>query len=80
LMTLSAGVAVALAAAMLGFMGALVLGLLFRAHGNWSRRGPDTFWTGSPWEETRNRDLGSGSDTFIGGGGDFGGGGASGRW
>jgi uncharacterized protein len=77
-MALSGGLLWAVMAAVLAVLGAVMLGVLVRLGGGRSR-GRHADFGGTPWP---SGDLGAGTgrDVFIGGGGDFGGGGASGRW
>jgi len=76
LLALSAGLLLALLAAAGAVIGAIVLAALFRGARYLPSGGFDGGWSGGGG-------FGggfSGSDSFSGGGGDFGGGGASGRW
>ena len=78
-MAASAGLLLASVAAALAGLGAIVLGLLFRFGGGRPRRGMGYDRGGAPWPGHPTEGFGQ-RDVFIGGGGDFGGGGASGRW
>jgi uncharacterized protein len=78
-MGFSSGLLWAMVAAGLAFLGALVLAVLFRLGGGQSGGMRRDAFHGAPWLGGRSGYLES-RDVFMGGGGSFGGGGASGRW
>lgn len=82
MIALPAGLVLALVAAILAIIVALILAWLFsrtRFSGRRRRDWWDRGW-GTGWGDWDRSDRLSSPDPFIGGGGDFGGGGASGRW
>jgi uncharacterized protein len=74
MLSLSAGMFTAIAAAILALILGLILSFLFRGGGI-----PRGGYSGPGWFGRGSGGF-SGGDSFLGGGGSFGGGGASGRW